>query len=514
LRKDQDNHASGAQSASAPRPSHQLAFLTVAPASGMKCSGTKRRLATKGSSSSASADALAALRLEGRRVQVDINTEKRSLLRLQRLARTALRVVVGAKKRLIETKRKVKSARVNLESLRRRGGPTARASQLLVLSRLRFKDASKSLSDAKRGHAAARRHRKLQEEKLGKTYAKKQQCRNRQKVESLQVRQENQRQALEARERKRQRQCEQRHKEELASLKASQAAALQNLRKRQINATLELKKTSSERLRRLRAKHADGTKSYRNWIASEEWRHADKFKRCVGGSLGNELCILRPKNQRHQYTLVYLHQFNCEGFGYAYNKPHYFYSSTKFCFNGLKIVFPNAPKIPITAQDGYEKNAWYDYLSDFDGVREDKVNMKSLRGTRDRIFQLLHHEIGLLGGDASRVLIGGASQGCCTALHCALQFPRVLGGFVGIVGHLLSCSPVPSAKRHMPISLYNGLDDNIMRWSWVRQTFRRLEHAGYSNVRMHREPGVGHDTGPKEREWLVDFLARHVPVDG
>ena len=36
---------------------------------------------------------------------------------------------------------------------------------------------------------------------------------------------------------------------------------------------------------------------------------------------------------------------------------------------------------------------------------------------------------------APRVFIGGASQGCCTALHCALQFPQKLGGFVGVVGH-------------------------------------------------------------------------------
>merc|ERR1712217_100468 len=94
--------------------------------------------------------------------------------------------------------------------------------------------------------------------------------------------------------------------------------------------------------------------------------------------------------------------------------------------------------------------AWYDYKTDHEGRQEDELYSSTLRATRDRIFQILDREIALLDGDASRVFIGGASQGCCTALHCALQYPRVLGGFVGIVGHLLSCSPVPQAKRHMP----------------------------------------------------------------
>lgn len=207
---------------------------------------------------------------------------------------------------------------------------------------------------------------------------------------------------------------------------------------------------------------------------------------------------------------MYLHQFNCEGFGYAYWKPHYFYSATKFRCNGLKIVFPTASSIPISAHDGNETVAWYDYLTDFDGVREDKVNMCSLRETRNRIFNILDREINLLGGDASRVFIGGASQGCCTALHCAMQFPRVLGGVVGIVGHLLSCTPVPASKRHMPVSLYSGRDDRIMRWPWVRKTFRRFEAADFTKLSLRCEPGVGHDTGPKEREWLIDFLAQRI----
>merc|ERR1719198_1846090 len=101
----------------------------------------------------------------------------------------------------------------------------------------------------------------------------------------------------------------------------------------------------------MKIRQDESARAYNRWLISDESRHADKFKRCVGGSLGRSLCILRPIHQRHEYTLVYLHQFNCEGHGYAYHKPHYFYSSTKFKCNGLKIVLPTAQSIPITAHD-------------------------------------------------------------------------------------------------------------------------------------------------------------------
>merc|ERR1719162_964508 len=167
------------------------------------------------------------------------------------------------------------------------------------------------------------------------------------------------------------------------------------------------------------------------------------------------MCILRPRAGNRQYTLVHLHQFNCDGFGYAYYRPHYFFSAKKFPCTGLKVVLPTAEEMPITCHEGYPKHAWYDYFTDHEGRREDDSCMKTLSSTRDRIFRILDREIELLGGDASRVFLGGTSQGCCAALHCALQYPRLLGGVVGIVGHLLSCTPVPAAKRHLPIFLYN-----------------------------------------------------------
>jgi len=227
-------------------------------------------------------------------------------------------------------------------------------------------------------------------------------------------------------------------------------------------------------------------------------------------NLSGKICMLRPRAP-HEYTLVYLHQFCMDGSRYMDWKPHYFFSATKLPFLHLKVTLPTAKSIPVTVHDGAEQYAWYDYRTDFEGRREDKLDRRSLRETRDRIFRILDREIALLCGDASKVFLGGASQGCCTALHCALQYPRLLGGFVGVVGHLLSNTPLPVRKRALPIYLYNGLADETMRWSWVRKTYSRFRAKQFTNVHIHKEEGIGHERlGGKEREWIVDFLSKMI----
>jgi phospholipase/carboxylesterase len=269
---------------------------------------------------------------------------------------------------------------------------------------------------------------------------------------------------------------------------------------------------------RRRKRIADYARSVRNG----EPLHANKFRRTGATSmkstaaepnLSGRISTLRPHGP-HEYTLIYLHQFCLNGTNYMDWKPHYFFSATKLPYLNLKVTLPTAKAIPITVHEGCKQYAWYDYKTDYDGKQEDKLDRRSLQETRDRIFTILDREIAMLGGDASKVFLGGASQGCCTALHCALQYPRKLGGFVGVVGHLLSITPLPSSKSSMPIYLYNGLADRTMRWSWVSKTYSRFREAEYTNVHIHKEEGITHEKlAGNERKWILKFLSQTIPKD-
>jgi len=311
-------------------------------------------------------------------------------------------------------------------------------------------------------------------------------------------------QALEAKQEAQRRELAAKQRAAAAQLEERLQAQRRSFKRRTVERAQE-----EERARKRRAK------AFAAAARSGEPMHADKFHRRAAANdedLSGQLSELRPRGQRHDYTLVYLHQFCLDGKSYVEWRPHYFFSATKLPHLRLKVTLPTAKAIPITVHDGAEQYAWYDYKTDFEGRQEDELDRQSLRETQSHIFSILDREIALLNGDASRVFLGGASQGCCTALHCALTYPRLLGGFVGFVGHLLSSSPVPAKKRNLPIYLYNGREDKTMRWGWVRNTYRRFDDAGYTDVHIKVEAGVTHE-GPKnkEREWIHDFLSSRIP---
>ncbi len=46
----------------------------------------------------------------------------------------------------------------------------------------------------------------------------------------------------------------------------------------------------------------------------------------------------------------------------------------------------------------------------------------------DYIHKVIEEEIALLGGDSTKVMIGGLSQGCMMALYVGLKYEKKLGG--------------------------------------------------------------------------------------
>eukprot|EP00439_Symbiodinium_sp_Y106_P022975 s3049_g2.t2 len=109
-----------------------------------------------------------------------------------------------------------------------------------------------------------------------------------------------------------------------------------------------------------------------------------------------------------------------------------------------------------------------------------------------------------------KIILGGKSQGCVTALDAVLTYPKRLGGFIGLVGHLLSCTPIEEngPQIQTPLHFYHEVEDDIMQWHWVSKMERRLRSSNY-NVRSFRgkDPeGNGHFVGGVEGAWIRKSL--------
>ncbi|KAF4122113.1 putative esterase [Geosmithia morbida] len=97
-----------------------------------------------------------------------------------------------------------------------------------------------------------------------------------------------------------------------------------------------------------------------------------------------------------------------------------------------KFVFPTAP---LSRASKYRRSVirqWYDGSGDWEPEA-----LGGMHGSVEHVHSLVRAEVSILNGDASRVVLGGYSQGCAMALTSLLLWGGAsLGGAVGLSGFI------------------------------------------------------------------------------
>ena len=176
----------------------------------------------------------------------------------------------------------------------------------------------------------------------------------------------------------------------------------------------------------------------------------------------------------------------------------------------VRFVFPHAPVIPVTINNGLRMRAWYDILGMGGASREDEAG---LRRSMAEVEELLEREK-QRGMPAHRIVLGGFSQGCAMALMTGVRHKERLAGIAGLSGYL-PLAPATAAERSdanalTPVFMGHGLHDEIVdiaRGTASRDALRALGHE----VEWHDYP-MTHSVCMEEIEdlgrWLVKVLAR------
>lgn len=172
----------------------------------------------------------------------------------------------------------------------------------------------------------------------------------------------------------------------------------------------------------------------------------------------------------------------------------------------IRFVFPHAPSIPVTINDGYVMPAWFDIL---EMNIERKVDTQQLLKSADAIRALIDREIER-GIDSRRIIVAGFSQGGAVGYQTALTYPKPLAGLLGLSTYFATHEtivPTP-ANRALPIQLFHGTADPVVPESLAQKSCNILSEMGYQPhyQTFPMEHGVCAEEVTEISKWLQDRL--------
>lgn len=183
-------------------------------------------------------------------------------------------------------------------------------------------------------------------------------------------------------------------------------------------------------------------------------------------------CIEINPTQPPVGSIIWLHGLGADG--------HDFVSIVSELNLPLRFVFPHAPMMPVTINNGYVMRAWYDIIS----LNADRhADQLGIEASAEKLRALVAREEEL-GFPTEKIILAGFSQGAVIALTTALTFPKTLGGVLALSGYLSQAEKIMSiatvANQKTPIFLGHGKEDSIVPHLLGEQLYYLLETHQYS----------------------------------
>ena len=172
----------------------------------------------------------------------------------------------------------------------------------------------------------------------------------------------------------------------------------------------------------------------------------------------------------------------------------------------VRFVFPNAPVMPVTVNNGYPMPAWYDIYGADLVKREDEGGLRRSMATIEGLIAAEKAR----GIASKRIVVAGFSQDCAMALLTGLRHAERLAGIAALSGYLpLAASTAAErseANRDVPIFMGHGLRDGVVVVARALAARDALTGLGYP-VEWHAYP-MEHSVCLEEIADLGDWLRR------
>ena len=199
-------------------------------------------------------------------------------------------------------------------------------------------------------------------------------------------------------------------------------------------------------------------------------------------------------------AVIWLHGLGADGNDFASLAPQLDLSGCP----PIRFIFPHAPSMPVTMNDGYVMPAWYDILGTDLVRREDAAG---IRKSALAIEALIANEVAR-GIAPAKIVLAGFSQGCAMVLHTGLRHSAKLGGIIALSGYLPLADTLAAersaANQATPIFMGHGTQDPMVVLARAEDSRDALAKLGYA-VQWHTYP-MPHSVHPQEIVDIGRFL--------
>ena len=156
----------------------------------------------------------------------------------------------------------------------------------------------------------------------------------------------------------------------------------------------------------------------------------------------------------------------------------------------IRFVFPHAPLMAVTINNGMVMRAWYDVsFGDLEGKTR-QADEQGVRASQAAVERLLARE-NARGVASKNIVIAGFSQGGAIALQLGLRYRERLAGIMALSTYLPLAEKLPAeaaaANRDVPIFYAHGTHDPVIPLAMAVASRERLAAAGYA-LEWHEYP--------------------------
>ncbi len=143
----------------------------------------------------------------------------------------------------------------------------------------------------------------------------------------------------------------------------------------------------------------------------------------------------------------------------------------------VRFVFPNAPAIPVTINNGFVMPAWYD-ITEINIDR--KIDAGQLIASAEKVRLLVDREIER-GIPSDRIVVAGFSQGGAVAYQTALTYMQPLAGLLCLSSYFATQETITinSANKNLPVMICHGSQDPVVPERMGQAARLALEAMGY-----------------------------------